>query len=316
MRNRLLSARLGGAFLLLAMAGGASAQSGGPFTVAETGAQYGSLVDAVGAIGDSDGTILIAPGTYRQCVVQEAGAIAYRAQQPGSVTFDSEICEGKAALVLRGRAAIIDGLTFRNMRVEDGNGSGIRLEQGDLTVTGSLFADSEQGILTHDDPAATIRIDRSTFRRLGRCDRGLSCAHSIYVGHYGRLIVTRSRFEAGSGGHYVKTRSARVDITDNSFDDSQGRVTNYMIDLSNGSSGVIAGNIMVQGRDKDNYSAFITIAPEGRERDSSALVIRNNRAAFVPGLSRESTFVANWTDDAVTISDNDLAGDIKVKDRR
>lgn len=316
MRNISLAARIGGAFLLLAMASGAVAQSGGPFTIVETGAQYGSLVEAVGAIGDRDGTILIAPGTYRQCVVQEAGAIAYRAQQPGSVTFDSEICEGKAALVLRGRAAIVDGLTFRNMRVPDGNGSGIRLEQGDLTVTGSLFADSEEGILTHDDPAATVRIDRSTFRRLGRCDRDLSCAHSIYIGHYGRLIVTRSRFEAGSGGHYVKTRSTRVDITDNSFDDSQGRLTNYMIDLSNGSAGVIAGNIMVQGKDKDNYSAFITVAPEGREKDSSALVVRNNRAAFVPGLSRESTFVANWTDDAVTISDNDLAKGIKLKDRR
>ncbi|GLS99906.1 hypothetical protein GCM10007897_12890 [Sphingobium jiangsuense] len=316
MRNSLLPARIGGALLLLLAASGAGAQSGGPFTVAETGARYGSLVEAVGAIGNGDGTIMIAPGTYRQCVVQEAGAIAYRAAQPGSVTFDSEICEGKAALVLRGRAASVDGIIFRNMRVPDGNGSGIRLEQGDLTVTNSIFADSEEGILTHDDPAATVRIDHSTFRRLGRCDRGLSCAHSIYIGHYGRLIVTRSRFEAGSGGHYVKTRSARVDITDNSFDDSQGRLTNYMIDLSNGSSGLIAGNIMVQGRDKDNYSAFITVAPEGRERDSSALVVRNNRAAFVPGLTRESTFVANWTDDAVTISDNDLAKGVKLKDRR
>jgi len=319
MRNRHLSARLGGAFLLLLTAGSASAQSSGagPFTVAETGAHFRSLGDAVDAIGGRDGTILIAPGTYRQCAVQEAGAIVYRAAQPGTVTFDGDICEGKAALVLRGRAAVIEGLAFRNMRSqEDGNGAGIRLEKGDLTVNGSLFADSEEGILTHDDPAATIRIDHSTFRRLGRCDRGLSCAHSIYIGHYGRLIVTRSRFEAGSGGHYVKTRSARVDITDNSFDDSQGHLTNYMIDLSNGSSGLIAGNIMVQGRDKDNHSAFITVAPEGRDQDSSQLVVRNNRAAFVPGLVRQSTFLANWTDDAVTIADNDLASGVKLKDRR
>ncbi len=318
MQNRLLSTRLGGAFLLLLTAGSASAQSSGegPFTVAETGAHYRSLTDAVGAIGSQDGTIIIAPGTYRQCVVQEAGAIVYRAAQPGTVTFDSDVCEGKAAMVLRGRAAVVEGLTFRNMRVPDGNGSGIRLEKGDLTVNGSVFADSEEGILTHDDPTATIRIDHSTFRGLGRCDRGLSCAHSIYIGHYGRLIVTRSRFEAGTGGHYIKTRSARVEITDNSIDDSQGRLTNYMIDLSNGSNGLIAGNVMVQGRDKDNYSAFITVAPEGRDQDSSELVVRNNRAAFVPGLVRQSTFLANWTDDAVTIADNDLATGVKLKDRR
>src|SRR3546814_18012028 len=62
-------------------------------------------------------------------------------------------------------------------------------------------------------------------------------------------------------------RTPRVTITDNSFDDSGGRLTNYMIDLSNGASGTISGNEMVQGRDKDNYSALITVAPEGREQD-------------------------------------------------
>ena len=87
------------------------------------------------------------------------------------------------------------------MRVPDRNGAGIRLERGDLSVSGSAFRDSEEGILTHDDPRATIRIDRSTFSRLGRCDDDFDCAHSIYAGQYGQLIVTNSRFEAGTGGH-------------------------------------------------------------------------------------------------------------------
>src|SRR3546814_1288741 len=60
------------------------------------------------------------------------------------------------------------------------------------------------------------------------------------------------------------------------FRSSGGRLTNYMIDLSNGASGTISGNEMVQGRDKDNYSAFITVAPEGREQDSTNLSIANN----------------------------------------
>lgn len=289
---------------------------GAPASFEVNGQAYPRLIDAVYAIGEGEGTITIAPGTYRQCAVQEQGVITYRAATPGTVIFDSEACEGKAALVLRGRAASVDGLIFQNLRVPDGNGAGIRLEKGNLTVTDSIFRNSEEGLLTASDPQGTIRIDRSTFSRLGRCDRGLSCAHSIYVGDYGRLIVTRSRFEAGTGGHYVKARAPQVEITDNSFDDSQGSTTNYMIDLPNGSAGLIAGNIMVQGKNKENYSAFITIAPEGRDFDSSALVIRNNRAGFVPGLSRTSTFVANWTSDPVTISDNQLAGGIKITDRR
>ena len=286
------------------------------FTLTESGKGFGTLADAVAAAGDGPATILIAPGRYRQCAVQERGTIHYRAAKAGTVIFDGRICEGKAALVLRGRAASVEGITFQNMYVPDGNGSGIRLERGDLSVVNSIFRDSEQGILTHSDPAGTIRIDRSTFSRLGRCDRGLDCAHSIYVGHYGRLIVTRSRFEAGTGGHYVKSRAARVEISDNFFDDRDGHHTNYMIDLPNGSAGIVERNIMVQGRDKDNWSAFITIAPEGREHDSSDLVIRGNRAAFVPGLLRTSTFVANWTGDRVRIGANDLAPGIRTTDRR
>jgi hypothetical protein len=248
--------------------------------------------------------------------VQQGGDVTIRARQPGTAILDGTACEGKAALVLRGRSSIIDGLIFQNMRVPDGNGAGIRLESGNLTVTNSLFRNSEEGILTGDAPGNNIVIDKSTFRHLGRCDRDLSCAHGIYVGHYGSLTVTRSRFDQGDGGHYLKTRTPRVTITGNSFDDSAGHLTNYMIDLSNGASGTISGNEMVQGRDKDNYNAFITIAPEGREHDSAGLSIVNNSASFVPGLQRSSSFVANFTGDAVSIGPNRLASGIKVTDRR
>ena len=302
--------------LLLAGLLATGASHAKPFTILENGRGFSRLAEAVSAIGNGSGTIIIAPGTYRQCAVQQGGTIRYRAEKSGSVIFDGAICEGKAALVLRGRAAQIEGITFQNLYVPDGNGSGIRLERGDLTVSDSIFRDSEQGILTHNDPQATIRITRSTFRHLGRCDRGLDCAHSIYIGHYGRLIVRDSRFEAGTGGHYIKSRAQAVEIVHNSFDDSAGRATNYMIDLPNGSAGLIESNIMVQGKDKDNYSAFITIAPEGRERDSSPLVIRGNSASFIPGLMRASTFVANWSGDTPKMSENKLADGVRPTDRR
>jgi len=311
---RILSTTL----LVFAAAGAAAlAQSTPtPFTVAESGRSYAALKDAVAAIGGGKGTVMIASGTYAQCAVQQAGDIAFRAQTPGSVILDGVACEGKAALVLRGRSSSIDGVIFQNIRVPDGNGAGIRLESGNLTVTNSLFRNSEEGILTGDAPGNSVSIDKSTFRHLGRCDRDLDCAHGIYIGRYAKLTVTRSRFDQGDGGHYLKTRTPHVTITDNSFDDSGGRLTNYMIDLSNGASGEISRNEMVQGRNKDNYSAFITVAPEGREHDSSNLSIGGNSASFVPGLQRSSSFVANFTDDAVKIGANRLANGIKQNDRR
>src|SRR5205085_3939907 len=101
-----------------------------PFTVMETGQGYARLQQAVDAIGDRKATIAIAPGRYAECAVQEHGDVAYLASEPGSVVFEGRACEDKAALVLRGRAAEVSGLTFQNIRVPDFNGAGIRLEHG------------------------------------------------------------------------------------------------------------------------------------------------------------------------------------------
>src|SRR3546814_10348486 len=95
-----------------------------------------------------------------------------------------------------------------------------------------------------------------------------------------------SRFERGQGGHYVKLRSPRVSITDNSFDDSRGHKTNYMIDLPNGASGLIAGNTFVQGKDKENWSGFIVVAAEAHDFPADGLVVRDNDARLAPGVER------------------------------
>ena len=291
------------------------AQTGGaPYSV--DGRGFNRLQDAVNAIGDGEGTIRIAPGYHRDCAVQTAGRIAFVAAEAGRAIFDGVACEGKAALVLRGAGARVDGLVFQNMRVPDGNGAGIRLETSDLDVVNSLFRTSEEGILTADDAQATLTIDRSTFSRLGRCDRGLSCAHSVYTGIYGKVVVTRTRFEKGSGGHYLKTRAIAVDINDNSFDDTQGTGTNYMVDLPSGSVGRIANNLFVQGRDKENYSALIAVAAEERKNPSRGLSIVGNRASLPAGLDRKSVFVADWSGEALAIGANELGAGLTRFEKR
>ncbi len=295
----------------------AIAQSGGaPFQIAETGKSFGRLSDAVAAIGDAQGTILIAPGTYAECAIQTAGHISYRAAVPGRVIFDGGICEGKAALVLRGRSAAVDGIVFQRMAVKDRNGAGIRLEKGNLNVTRSIFRDSEQGILTAADPSGQIIIDQTTFSGLGRCDGDVACAHSIYIGDYGGLTVTRSRFERGNGGHYVKSRAARAMIQNNAFDDTRGKTTNYMIDLPAGASGIIDKNVFVQGADKENYSAFIAIAAEGKTHNSSGLAISGNDASIAPSVNRDTIFVADWSGDRLTLGANRLGRGLSPFERR
>lgn len=295
-------------FAAAALASPATAQQGGrPFTVQETGRAFYRLDDAVKSIGGGDGTILISPGRYKDCAIVESGRVAFRAVQAGTAIFDGGICEGKAALVLRGRDAAVDGLVFENMAVGDGNGAGIRLEKGPLTVMNAMFRNSQEGILTADDPASTIRVDRSTFSGLGTCENSAGCAHGLYVGQYGNLVVTRSRFEKGAGGHYVKTRSQRIDVRDSSFDDTAGHGTNYMIDLSAGATGTISGNTFVQGKDKENHSAFVTVAPESRDNPSAGLIVTGNKASLAPGVSWPTVFVADWSHEPLKVSGNQLA---------
>ena len=302
--------------LTLALSGPVTGQPApsAPFTIAETGQGFTSLADAVAAIGDGQGTIRIAPGRYRQCAVQEAGQIAFVAAEPGTVTFDGEMCEGKAALVLRGRSARVEGLIFTNMRVPDGNGAGIRIEQGDLAVSETLFVDGQCGILSANDPNSRITIDRSTFSGLGRHPDG-NGAHALYIGEYGSLRVTNTRFERGTGGHYLKSRAPRIEVLDSSFDDSQGRDTNYMIDLSNGASGRIAGNIFVQGTGKENYSTLIAVSPEEREHSVANLVIDNNTASLAPGFRWTTSFVGNWSGQRLQLgANNRLAQGIRLQE--
>ncbi len=292
------------------------AQSDSPsFTVQETGQGYWRLQDAVKAIGGGRGTIMIAPGSYEDCAVQTEGEVNYIASKPGTVVFDGFSCEGKAGLVLRGRGANVEGIIFQNFKVSDRNGSGIRLEKGNLRVDNAIFRNSEQGILTATDPSGSVVVERVTFAGLGGCPDGM-CSHSIYIGDIGSLTVRSCRFERGTGGHYVKSRSARVEISDNSFDDTRGTETNYMIDLPAGSVGSITGNEFVQGRNKENYSAFIAVGAEDRLHPSAGLVIAGNKASFAAGVQRNSTFVADWTREPLKIANNALAAGLTLFGRR
>lgn len=287
-----------------------------PFVIAATGEGYPHLDDALMAVRGQDATVLIAPGVYRECAIQQAGRITFKAVQPGSVVFDGVACEGKAALVLRGEGSTVDGIVFRNLRVPDGNGAGIRIELGDLTVVDSMFLDSQEGILGATDQPTRIRVERSTFSGLGQCDETPDCAHSIYLGTAGSVTIARSRFERGRGGHYVKLRSPRVDIAGNSFDDTAGRNTNYMIDLPEGATGRIADNVFVQGTHKENWSGLIVVAAEARKFRSAGLAVAGNTATLAPGQAKNPAFVANASGERLALGENRLGAGIRPYEAR
>ena len=312
MARTLIAASLGASVLLPVQL---LAQGAAPYTIVESGRTFSRLQDAVNAIGGGTATIRIAPGRYADCAVQSDGDVTFIAEVPGQSTFEGEACEDKAGLVLRGRSTHVEGLIFANEHSSSGNGAGIRAERGKISISQSWFRDSQQGILSSDDPAGSITVDKSTFTRLGTCAFSAGCAHSIYVGNFGALTVTRSRFEIGRGGHYLKSRAARIGVFGNSFDDSAGKWTNYMIDLPAGATGRIANNWFVQGREKENYSAFIAVGAEEKLHSSAGLMIEANDARLVPGLDRPTAWVADWSGEA-SLGANTLGEGLKRYERR
>ena len=277
------------------------------------GRGYATLQQAVDAIGDGQGTITVADGRHADCAVQEGGRILYRGQTGGRAIFDGGACEGKGTLVLRGRAAVVEDLVFQNIAVDDGNGAGIRLESGSLEVARAWFRDSQQGILSGSE-AGAVTLDRSTFTRLGDNDGGPS--HSVYFNRIASLTVTNCRFEEGRGGHYVKSWAARVRIVDNSFDDAGGRSSNYMIDLPGGASGRIAGNVFVQGADKENHSAFIAVNAEEAGANPTDLVVAGNAASLTPDVGWSTVFVADWGGTGARLEGNVLGKGITAFEKR
>lgn len=305
-------------FLLAAVAVGAPAASQqvrAPFTVQETGEGYRTLEEALEKNRGRDFTVLIAPGVYKECAVQQAGRVTYKAIQPGTAIFEGA-CEGKATLVLRAGGSVVDGLVFRGIRVPDGNGAGIRIEIGDLVVKNAMFLDSQEGILGATADPANVTIDRSTFSGLGQCHETEDCAHSIYLGNSGTVTITNSRFERGQGGHYVKLRVPRVTITDNSFDDTAGNRTNYMIDLPEGGTGEIARNTFVQGTHKENWGGMIVVAAEQRKYRSAGLSVHDNVASLAPGQEKSPAFLANVSGERLAQGANKLGAGVRAYEVR
>ena len=122
-----------------------------PSLVREQSARFATLQDAVDAIGDGAGTILIAPGRYRQCAVQEAGEIAYRRRRAGHRHLRRQGLRGQGrARPGRPRRRGSKGWSSRTSACPTRTAPA-SARAGDLSSARAAFRDSENGILAAND---------------------------------------------------------------------------------------------------------------------------------------------------------------------
>lgn len=190
---------------------------------------------------------------------------------------DGNSADGKGIWVVSGSNVTVDSIEFRNARVNDRNGAGIRAEHGGwLRVRNSGFFDNENGILTHNVAGTSLVIEGCEFAR-SVVAGGLG--HNLYVGRIDRLTVTGSHFHEATVGHNLKTR-ARESIIENSYlMDGPTGSSSYLADFAEGGRVVLSGNLFHKGPNAQNPSA-ISYGSEGLVHATNTLELTHNTMAI------------------------------------
>jgi hypothetical protein len=216
------------------------------------------LIDARTYVGD------VATWTQDDLILRGAGGRA-------RLQADGKSAQGKAIWVIAGDRTKIDRLEFSGATVPDGNGAGIRQEGAGLTVTRSWFHHNENGILAGANADSDVVIRRS---RLFRNGAGDGYTHNLYIGAVRSLTITGSYLWGADVGHELKSRAARNTIIGNRIADRDATAS-YSVDLPNGGSSLIAGNVIIQGPHSEN-STVVSYGSEGFTGDSRRLWVVNN----------------------------------------
>ena len=190
------------------------------------------------------------------------------------VDADGKYEQGKATWVISGDDTTIENIEFSGAAVPDGNGAGIRQEGANLTIRNCSFHDNEEGILAGDNAKSTILVEFSQFYQNGSGD---GRTHNIYINHIAKFILRFSYSHHARVGHLVKTRAAENFILYNRLSDEADGTASFELDIPNGGTSYVIGNIIQQGPETEN-SSIVAYRLEGADRRNpgSQLYLINN----------------------------------------
>jgi hypothetical protein len=249
--------------------------------------------------------IRILPGTYQDCARWDADDLVIEGVGQDVVVAE-KVCSEKGIFITSGNDITIRNVTFRAAHAQAHNGAGIRAEGANLTVEDSRFIDNENGILSGVNEASTIVIKNSLFRGNGNCIG--PCAHGIYAGHIALLRVENSIFEEQHVGHHIKSRAARTEIVNNSVRDGAAGSASYLVDLPNGGSALISGNVFEKGPRSSNRRTAIAIGAEGETNPIGDILVQDN--SFTNNTGVATVFVRNYPGRPITLLQNRLSGEV------
>ncbi len=236
-----------------------------------SGSQFSTIAAAVAASHDGD-TLQVQAGTYvndfatinTRITLQGVGGMAHLLATVAPP-------DGKAILTTN-TDVTLDRLEFSGAAVPDENGAGIRYQAGNLVLTNSYIHDNQDGILGGGGATGSITIGNSEFAHNGIGD---GRTHNIYIGDVASLAIDSSYFHDALVGHEIKSRAEQTTITNSRIQNGSNGTASYGIDLPNGGSTLIQGNVIQKGPASQN-PVVIAFGEEGGVHAGSSLTVAGN----------------------------------------
>jgi MYXO-CTERM domain-containing protein len=210
-----------------------------------------------------------------ECVISRDGITVRGVNGRPKLVAPAVITNQKGIFVQTGADLTVDGLELTGARLPvDKNGAGIRSQGGNLTIRNCWIHDNDDGILVGPaDGDAGVLIENSEFSGNGAGD---GYSHNIYVSSPTRWFTMRASWSHDSSvGHLVKSRARETTLLYNRLTSEQG-TTSYEVNIPNGGTTVLVGNLIEQGPNGQN-NTVISYGEEGITADhADDLYIVNN----------------------------------------
>ena len=272
------------------------------------GEEYATLSSAL-AVATDGATILVAAGTY----VNDFGTITSKVKivgVGGMANFvATEAPTNEKGILTVDDDAVIENCSFSGAAIsaaDGGNAAGIRYEGGQLTLIDDSFSNNQDGLLAAavlpQLTTNTITIDHSSFTDNGS---GSGFTHNLYVGAIQNLTVTNSTFEGAVIGHELKSRALVNNITDNVIADGPTGTASYDIDLPDGGTDTVSGNLIEKGASASN-DVLVHFGGEGIPYAGSSLTVTGN--TLIDDLGAAAIGVLNQTVITAEVTNNTFVG--------
>ena len=262
------------------------------------GRAFTSLQAALTASADGD-TVQVDAGTYvddfatvrHQVIIEGVGGMAHFVAR--------HIGENGVGLLDVHASVTVRNLSFAGARSYDGNGAGMRVRGGDVTIVNSVFTGNDVSVLAHD-PATTIGIYDTEIDGNGNWDKS---THNLNIGAVNSFTLENSYVHSGIVAHEVNDRAYFSRIENNRIVDTENSSASFGINLGRGGTALIRGNAIEKGQNAVN-GILVHVGEEGPlYSNTNVQVVGNTLVSRVANVDHPYTFFVVAAPGATTTVD-------------